>query len=117
MLKNVLLFVNDLSRSREFYQDVFGLSVKATYEGNTVLVGGIVLQDIAVWEFQTGMPVNPGQGNTLLYFEEPDMEEIQRKLQSRGIEHFLSEDRNPAGKRFIRFRDPDGYWIEVAKKG
>ncbi len=157
MLKNILLFVKDINRSLEFYQDVFGLSVKAAYEGNVVLIGGLVLQDIFCaqvpcaqktsggcaqgraedaafgvrpwhasgspwgglpldWEAQTGLPVNPGLSNTMLYFEEPSIEEIRCKLQSRGIETVLSEDTNPDGKRFIRFCDPDGHLIEVAEK-
>ncbi len=116
MLKNILLFVKDINRSLEFYQDVFGLSVKAAYEGNVVLIGGLVLQDIDVWEAQTGMPIETGASSALLYFEEPSIEEIRRKLQSRGIETVLSKDTNPDGKRFIRFRDPDGHLIEVAEK-
>ena len=47
MLKNVLIVVDDIEKSIEFYRDVFGLQVILKNEGNVILSEGLVLQDAA----------------------------------------------------------------------
>ena len=37
MLKNVLIVVDDIEKSREFYRDLFGLQVILKNEGNVIL--------------------------------------------------------------------------------
>ena len=49
MLKNVLIVVDDIEKSIEFYKDLFGLQVILKNEGNVILSEGLVLQDAAVW--------------------------------------------------------------------
>ena len=46
MLKNVLIVVNDIEKSIEFYRDLFGLQVILQNEGNVILSEGLVLQQI-----------------------------------------------------------------------
>ena len=45
MLKNVLIVVDDIEKSIEFYKDLFGLQVILKNEGNVILSEGLVLQD------------------------------------------------------------------------
>ena len=45
MLKNVLIVVEDIEKSIEFYRDLFGLQVILQNEGNVILSEGLVLQD------------------------------------------------------------------------
>ena len=45
MLKNVLIVVDDIEKSIEFYKDLFGLQVILQNEGNVILSEGLVLQD------------------------------------------------------------------------
>ena len=45
MLKNVLIVVDDIEKSIEFYRDLFGLQVILKNEGNVILSEGLVLQD------------------------------------------------------------------------
>mgnify|MGYP000680094685 CR=1 FL=1 len=40
MLKNVLIVVDDIEKSIEFYRDLFGLQVILQNEGNVILFGG-----------------------------------------------------------------------------
>ena len=47
MLKNVLIVVDDIEKSIEFYRDLFGLQVVLKNEGNVILSEGLVLQDAA----------------------------------------------------------------------
>ena len=49
MLKNVLIVVNDIEKSIEFYRDLFGLQVILQNEGNVILSEGLVLQDAGLW--------------------------------------------------------------------
>ena len=48
MLKNVLIVVDDIEKSIEFYKDLFGLQVILQNEGNVILSEGLVLQDADV---------------------------------------------------------------------
>ena len=45
MLKNVLIVVDDIEKSIEFYRDLFGLQVILKNEGNVILSEGLVLCD------------------------------------------------------------------------
>ena len=49
MLKNVLIVVEDMEKSIEFYRDLFGLQVILKNEGNVILSEGLVLQEADVW--------------------------------------------------------------------
>lgn len=44
-LKNVLIVVKDIEKSRQFYQDLFGLEVVLDNDGNMILTEGLVLQE------------------------------------------------------------------------
>ena len=49
-LKNILIVVKDIEVSKAFYRDLFGMHIVADFEGNTVLTGGLVLQERSRWE-------------------------------------------------------------------
>ena len=57
-LKNVLIVVRDMERSKRFYQELFGLDVVLDQEGNAILTEGLVLQDRAVWEGVLGKEID-----------------------------------------------------------
>ena len=46
-LKNVLIVVKNIERSKKFYHDLFGLEVVLDNEGNMILTEGLVLQEEA----------------------------------------------------------------------
>ena len=79
-LKNVLIVVNDIERSKKFYKDIFGLEVILDNEGNVILTGGLVLQDATIWaEFIENLVI-PHNNASELYFEENNIEEFAQKL-------------------------------------
>ena len=43
-LKNVLIVVKDIERSKKFYRDLFGLEMVLDNDGNMILTEGLVLQ-------------------------------------------------------------------------
>ena len=104
-LKNVLIVVSDLARAKAFYTELFGLSLVLDGEDNVILTEGLVLQERSVWEKAVGGRVSPKNLGSELYFEEPDLEFLNR----------LREDGR--GGKMIRFYDPDGNLIEVRTPG
>ena len=49
-LKNILIVVTDIEKSKRFYKELFGLEVVVDFDGNVILTEGLVLQDKAIWE-------------------------------------------------------------------
>ena len=50
-LKNILIVVKDIERSKKFYRDLscLGLEVIRDFEGNVILTEGLVLQEEKIW--------------------------------------------------------------------
>ena len=58
-LKNVLIVVRDIERSKRFYHDLFGLNVVLDNDGNVILTEGLVLQDEKIWNGFLGRDIVP----------------------------------------------------------
>lgn len=78
-LKNILIIVDDIEESVRFYKDLFGLQVILKQEGNVIMSEGLVLQDVNVWYVSTQIPTTPHNNMNELYFEENDMEGLNKK--------------------------------------
>ena len=114
-LKNVLIVVNDIEKSRKFYHDLFGLDLVLDNEGNMILTEGLVLQDEKIWKRFLDRDIVPKSNSCELYFEEQDIEAFIEKLE---ILYPTIEYVNPLmthswGQRVVRFYDLDGNLIEV----
>lgn len=48
-LKNVLIVVKDMEKSKRFYHDLFGLDMVVDHGGNVILTEGLVLQEEKIW--------------------------------------------------------------------
>ena len=70
ILKNVLIVVDDIEKSIEFYKDLFGLQVILKNEGNVILSEGLVLQDADVWGKTLNETSTPFNNMMELYFED-----------------------------------------------
>lgn len=81
-LKNVLIIVNNIDESIDFYEELFGLRVITRQEGNVIMSEGLVLQDVDVWYDSTKTHTTPHNNMTELYFEDNDIEGIIEKLES-----------------------------------
>ncbi len=80
-LKNVLIVVEDIERSKKFYQDLFGLRTLTDFGSNVILTEGLVLQDRGIWERLVKKKVVWGDSDTELYFEENNMDDFIKKLE------------------------------------
>ena len=58
-LKNVLIIVDNIDESIDFYEELFGLRVITRLEGNVIMSEGLVLQDVGVWYDSTEIPTTP----------------------------------------------------------
>lgn len=64
-LKNVLIVVSNIERSRKYYHDLFGLEMVLDNDGNMILTEGLVLQDAAIWKDFLGKEIVPRSNATL----------------------------------------------------
>lgn len=114
-LKNVLIVVKDVERSKQFYRSVFGLDTVLDNEDNVILTEGLVLQDEKSWKQFLGKEIVPENNSCELYFEERDLEAFVQKLERlypsiRYVNRLMTYS---WGQRVVRFYDPDGNLIEV----
>ena len=84
-LKNVLIIVDNIDESIDFYEELFGLRVITRLEGNVIMSEGLVLQDVGVWYDSTKIHTTPHNNMTEL----------------------------EGGQKLVRFYDPSGNLIEV----
>ena len=114
-LKNTLIVVKDIERSRRFYHDLFGLEMILDNDGNMILTDGLVLQEEKYWKEFLGKEVIPESNSCELYFEEPDIEGFIRKLEQYypDVKYVNRLTTHSWGQKVIRFYDPDGNLIEV----
>lgn len=114
-LKNVLIVVKDIERSRRFYHDLFGLDMVLDYGGNMILTEGLVLQDEKIWRTFLGKDIIPESNSCELYFEEQDIGAFIDRLESMypSVRYVNRRMTHSWGQEVIRFYDPDGNLIEV----
>ena len=114
-LRNFLIVVNDIEKSRQFYHDLFGLNLLVDNDGNMILTEGLVLQDRAIWEGFIERDVTTKSNSAELYFEEQDIEGFVAKLERLypDIEYVNRLMTHSWGQQVVRFYDPDGNLIEV----
>lgn len=114
-LKNVLIVVKDIEKSRKFYHDLFGIDLVLDNDGNMILAEGLVLQDEKIWKSFLGRDILPQNNACELYFEEQNIEAFVEKLERLypSIEYVNHLMTHSWGQRIIRFYDLDGNLIEV----
>ena len=114
-LKNILLAVKDIEKSRQFYHELFGLQTVLNSEGNMILTEGLVLQDEKIWREALGKEIIPENNFCELYFEEPEIEAFICKLETQypSIQYVTRLTEYSWGQKMVRFYDLDGNLIEV----
>lgn len=114
-LKNVLIVVSDIEKSKKFYYDLFGLDVVLDNGGNVILTEGLVLQDRKIWESFLEKEVILRSNSTELYFEEYDLDAFVEKLERLypRIQYVNKLMTLSWGRKVVRFYVLDGNLIEV----
>lgn len=114
-LKNVLIVVKDIEKSRQFYNDLFGLDLVLDNDGNMILTEGLVLQDEKIWKELLGKEILLESNSCELYFEEQNIEAFAEKLERLypSIRYVNKLVVHSWGQKVVRFYDLDGNLIEV----
>lgn len=114
-LKNVLIVVKDIEKSKKFYHDLFGLDVILDHEGNVILTEGLVLQGEDIWKKFLEKGIIPRNNSCELYFEEQDIEGFVERLEKLypSIQYVNRLVTHSWGQKVVRFYDLDGNLIEV----
>ena len=114
-LKNVLIVVKDIERSKQFYHDLFGLNMVLDNDGNMILTEGLVLQEEKIWRNFLGKEIVSGSNACELYFEERDIEAFVQKLERLypPVQYVNKLMTHSWGQKVVRFYDLDGNLIEV----
>ena len=114
-LKNILIVVKDIEKSKQFYHDLFGLDMVLDNDGNMILTEGLVLQDEKIWKNFLEKDIIPKSNSCELYFEEPDIEAFIENLERKypEVQYVNRLMMHSWGQKVIRFYDLDGNLIEV----
>lgn len=114
-LRNILIVVKDIEKSKQFYHDLFGLDMVLDNDGNMILTEGLVLQDEKIWREFLGKDIVPENNSCELYFEEKDIESFVEKLERLypNIKYVNKLMEHSWGQKVVRFYDLDGNLIEV----
>ena len=113
-----LIVVNDMARSRHFYEQLLGQKVKFDFGPNVPFEGfSIHLKS----HFQSLLgeeslyPVTEKAHWGELYFETDELEPTYQRLNEAGVEFIHPICEQPWGQRVMRFYDPDGHIIEIGE--
>ena len=114
-LRNILIVVKNVEKSKQFYHDLCGMDMILDNDGNMILTEGLVLQDEKIWSGFLGKEIVPKSNSCELYFEEPDIEGFAEKLERLypSVEYVNRLMTHAWGQKVIRFYDLDGNLIEV----
>ena len=114
------LFVEDLSRAKEFYARAFGLPVHHEDEDSAVFRFGPTLVNLlkveAAGELVEPAPVGDAAAGVRVLFtlDVDDVDAACAELRERGVELLDGPVDRPWGPRTASFRDPAGHVWEIA---
>ena len=114
------LFVPDLDRARQFYQDVFGLDAQPADDGTIVLrFKDMYLFSHAAAAAQEPLPevleeARKGAGQFAVIVG--DVDAVCSELAGRGVRLLSGPADRPWGMRTVTFADPGGQIWEIAQE-
>ncbi len=115
-LHSIVIFVNDIEKSKTFYTKLLNLSIVHDFGNNVILSGGI-----SIWQIQQSHIINQeletknSSNRFELYFEDKNIDEVYTKLEQFGVKFLHRINTEPWGQRTVRFFDPDNHLIEVGE--
>jgi catechol 2,3-dioxygenase-like lactoylglutathione lyase family enzyme len=115
---SVVLFVSDITRSKDFYTTILNQEVEFDFGKNIVFKNGLSL-----WEIREDHPIaatgehgETGKKKAFeMYFETDDLDSIQAEIARHKLDFLHDMLEEPWGQRTVRFYDPDNNLIEVGE--
>lgn len=117
-----VLFVNDIAKSRMFYEEFMNQQVEIDYGVNIGYVGGFSIwrKDVAYQNIFKGNETKTvkfcnKEQQVELYFEVESLDELYERFKDNQVEFVHDYFVQPWGQRVFRVYDPDNYIIELAE--
>ncbi len=114
-----LIVVEDIARSRNFYENVLGQKVEIDFGPNVSFVGNFSIHLKSHFQELLGgaarVPVTQKAHNGELYFETDDIEAAHQKMKQAGVEFIHEIQEQPWAQRVMRLYDPDGFVLEFGE--
>lgn len=111
-----LITVEDMNRSKAFYQNVLQQKIKYDFGENVQFESGIAIHLRSHFsKLIENKPVYGCSNNCELYFEVDDIESFSTYIQSHSILFIHPLREQPWRQRVIRFYDPDMNIIEIGE--
>jgi len=116
---SVVLLVEDIEKSKYFYNSVLGQKVVMDFGKNVGFEGGL-----AIWEKDYALDlifqektqkIEVGANNSEIYFESADLDDLIKRLAKEEIKVIHSIREQPWGQRTFRVYDPDNHIVEFAE--
>jgi catechol 2,3-dioxygenase-like lactoylglutathione lyase family enzyme len=117
----ITLFTEDLDASKQFYQDIFGLSLVFEDPNSAVFkIGDTLINVLKISEAQElvepAKVASHASGSRLVFtIHVDDVDALCAELTSRGVELINGPMDRPWGVRTASFSDPGGHIWEIAK--
>jgi catechol 2,3-dioxygenase-like lactoylglutathione lyase family enzyme len=112
-----LVVVEDIKKSRLFYENILGQTVKMGLGENITFDGDFAIHQKDYFRKLIGDNVIIKRSNNFeLYFEDDDLESIVLKLKENDIKFIHEIIEQPWRQRVIRFYDHDKNIIEVGER-
>lgn len=113
-----LIVVEDMGRSRAFYEQVLGQKVILDFGANITFSGDFSLQSKESWRGFIGKDEDTimfRSNNFELYFEEKKFDTFLERLKAYDVKLLHPAKEYPWGQNVVRFYDPDLHIIEVGE--
>jgi catechol 2,3-dioxygenase-like lactoylglutathione lyase family enzyme len=111
-----LIAVEDVKRSRAFYEGILGQEVEADFGENVGYKGGFSIMQKALWsKVLRGASVASRPNDHELYFEDDDVDGCEARLEAAGIEFLHGAVEQPWRQKVLRCYDPDGHIVEIGE--
>ncbi len=117
----ITLFVEDLAAAKQFYREVFDLTLRYEDDASAVFDLGATMINLlrvsaAPELIEPGRVAGPDAGNRMVFtIDVDDVDATCAVLAERGVELLNGPMDRPWGIRTASFRDPAGHIWEIAK--
>jgi catechol 2,3-dioxygenase-like lactoylglutathione lyase family enzyme len=112
-----LIVVENIEKSRYFYEKLLGQKVVSDFGENVAFEGGFAIHQKAHFsKLICNLPIGKKTNNFELYFEDDAIEEIVKILHANGIEFIHEIMEQPWKQRVTRFYDYDFNAIEIGER-
>ena len=112
-----LVVVNDIKKSREFYEKILGQVIKYDFGENITFAGDFAIHEKKHFQSLINNSEIKDRSNSFeLYFEHDNLIEIVDKIKELGLEFVHEIIEQPWKQQVIRFYDYDKNLIEIGER-